>query len=125
MRKIMEEESIADANDVTADTLSHISNTQRDDTKAVFPREKLDESDDLLDALNYLTINDAEYYESNTVTVCEEQGDPTCNPETVTHTSNENETVTNTSNRSFEQKILSNRTIPFIVPATNDDGSES
>ena len=57
----MEEESIADANNVTADTFSHASNTQRDNANAVFTSEKLDNSDDLVDAIKNLTINDAEY----------------------------------------------------------------
>ena len=34
----------------------------------------------------------------------------------VTHTSNRNETVTHTSNGNFEQKLLSNQTIPVVVP---------
>ena len=40
------------------------------------------------DALKDLIINNVEYYESNTVTSSDAQGDPTRNPETVTHTSN-------------------------------------
>ena len=43
---------------------------------------------DLADAVQDLTINDAEYNESNTATASGAQGDPTFNPETVTHTSN-------------------------------------
>ena len=35
------------------------------------------------DALKYLTINDAKYYESNTATANEAQIDSTRNPETV------------------------------------------
>ena len=47
------------------------------------------------------------------------QGDPKRDPETVTNTINGNEKVTHTSNRNFEQKILSNRTIPVVVPTMN------
>ena len=53
------------------------------------------------DALHYLSINDAKYYESNTATVIDARGDLTRNPETVTHTINRNETVTHISKRVF------------------------
>ena len=75
--------------------------------------------DELEEAANNLTINDAKYYESNTSTASDAQGDLTCNLETVNHTSNGNETVTHTSNVIFEQKLLSNRSIPVVVPMTN------
>ena len=65
--------------------------------------QKLDKLDELVDAVKYSTINNAKYYESNTVTASDAQGDPTRNLETVTQTSNGNETVTHTSNRNFEQ----------------------
>ena len=55
----MEEESISDANNVTTDTFSHISNTQRVNANAIFTSEKLDKLDELADKLKYLTINDA------------------------------------------------------------------
>ena len=51
-----------DANNVTADTFSHTSNTQRKNKNAIFNSEKLDKLDDLADALKDFTINDAEYY---------------------------------------------------------------
>ena len=63
-----------------------------------------------------MTINDAKYYEPNTATKIDAQGDLTHNPETVIHTINGNETVTHISNRDFAQKLLSNRTIPVVVP---------
>ena len=66
-----------------------------------------------------MTINDAVYYESNTATASDSQGDLTRNPETCTHTSNGNDTVTRTSNGKFEQKLLSNRTIPVLPLAMN------
>ena len=46
--EFIEEESIADANNVTADTFSHTSNTQREDFNATFTSEKLDKSDKLV-----------------------------------------------------------------------------
>ena len=85
----------------------------------IFTSEKLDKSDELVDALKKLTINVSEYYESNIATVSGAQGDLTRNPETVTDTSNRNETVTHTSNGDFEWKLLSNWTVPFFVPTTN------
>ena len=67
--------------------------------------------DKLVDAVNNLTINNARYYESSTGTKSYTHGDLTGNPETVTHTSNED----------FEQKILSYRTIPVFPPANKPD----
>ena len=69
-----------------------------------FTSEKIDKSDELVDAVNNLTINNAGYYESNTVTESDAQVDLTRNMETITCTSNSNETVTHASNGSFEQK---------------------
>ena len=82
----MEEESIADANDVTADTFSHTSNAQRENSNAIFTSEKLDKSDELVDAVEILKFNNTEYYESNTVTASEIQGDLTRNPKRITDT---------------------------------------
>ena len=65
----MKEESISDANNVTADTLIHTTNTQRENTNAIFTSEKLDKSDDLADALKDFKINHSGYYASNSVTV--------------------------------------------------------
>ena len=84
----MEEESISDVNNVTMDTFSHTPNTQRENANVIFTSEKLDKSDDLADTLKDLTINDSKYYESNTATTSDTQGDTTRNPKTVTHTSN-------------------------------------
>ena len=47
IRKVMEEESISDANNVTTDTFSHTSNTQRENENAIFASEKIDKSDEL------------------------------------------------------------------------------
>ena len=90
IRKASEEESIADANNVTADTFSHSSNTQRKNANAIFTSKKLDKSDELVDALKKLTSNNAKYYESNTVPANDTQGDLTRNPKTFTNTRNRN-----------------------------------
>ena len=119
VRKVMEEESVSDSNKVTTGIFSHTSNIQRENAKLIFTSEKLDKSDDLEGALKDSTINDAKYYESDTATSIDAQGYPTRNPETVTYTINSNEKVTNTSNGTFEQKILSNRTIPGAVLKIN------
>ena len=59
----MKEESVLDANNVTADTFYHTSNTQRDNANSIFTSEKLVKSDKMADTLKDLTINDAKYYE--------------------------------------------------------------
>ena len=107
--KVMEEESIMDANNVTTNTFSHASNAQRENANAIFKSEKLDKSDDLVYALNNLTIDDAKYYELKTETTSEAQGDLTRNLVIVTHTSNGN----------FEQTLLNCQTIPVLpLPKT-------
>ena len=88
IRRVMEEESIIDANNITKDTFSHASSAQRENENAVFTSEKLNKSDEIVDAFNNLTIKDAEYYESNTATASDAQGNITRNPETATHTRN-------------------------------------
>ena len=95
--KVIEKES--DANNITADTFSHMSNTQIDNANAIFTSEKLDKPDELADMLKDLTINDAEYYVSNSVTANDAKWDPASDPKTVTHTRDGKERVTNTSNR--------------------------
>ena len=115
--KVIEEESIDDANNFTAYAFSLASNTQRWNTNAIFTSEKLDESEELVDQVKNLKINNAEYHESNTATASDAQGNPKRNPDTVTHNINRNKTVNHTSHGNFEQKSLSNRTIPFFPPA--------
>ena len=90
MRKFVEEESIPDADNVTAGTFSHAFNAQRENSNAIFTSEELDKLDGLVEILNNLTINNAKYYESNTAIASDAQGDFTRNPETTTHTSNGN-----------------------------------
>ena len=86
-----------DAKKITTDTFIHASNAKRKNANAIFTGEKLDKLDELVDTLKNLTINDAKYYESNTATTSDAQGNLTNNPETITHTRNGN----------FEQKLLS------------------
>ena len=105
----MEEESISDVNNVTSDTFGHTPNTQRENANVIFTSEKLDKLDELVDAVNNLTINDAKYYDSNTATASDAQGNLTINPETATHT----------SSGKFEQKLLSYQTTPFLFLPTN------
>ena len=50
IHKVIEEESILDANNVTSDTFSHTYNTQRENEKMIFTSEKLDKLDGLVDA---------------------------------------------------------------------------
>ena len=78
------------------DAFSHVYNTWRENANAIFTSEKLDKSDDLVDSVNNLTINNTKYYESNTVTASDAQGNLTRNPDTVTHTRNKDETVSHT-----------------------------
>ena len=67
--------------------------------------------------LKYLTINDAEYSVSNSANVNDAKGDPACDPKTVTNTSDRKKIkVTDTRNRIFQQKFLSNRTLPVVAP---------
>ena len=118
-KEVIEEESIVDANNVTADTSSHNSSAKRYNSNTIFTGEKLDKSDELVDAVKNLTINDTIYYESNTTTSSDSQGDLTRNPETVIHTINGNETANHTRNRNFEQQLLRKRTSPVVVLMVN------
>ena len=73
--------------------------------KAIFTSKTIYKSDEPVDAINNLTINDAGYA-LNKATASDTQDDPTINPDTVTHTRNRLDTVTHTSNRVLDQKIL-------------------
>ena len=84
----MEQESVTDYNNVTADKFSHASSPQRENANTIFTSKKLDKSDELVDAVKNLTINDVKYYESNTATESDSQGNLTSNTEIVTHISN-------------------------------------
>ena len=54
----MEEESITDANNVTADTFSYASSAKREKLNAIFTSKKLEKSYNLVDSVKNLTIND-------------------------------------------------------------------
>ena len=84
----MDKESIFDANNVTVDTFSHTSNKQKENANAIFTSENLDKLDNLSDVLNYLTINNAEHYASNSTKAGDAKGNLTRDPKTVIHTSN-------------------------------------
>ena len=53
----------------------------------LFTSERLDKSDNIVNAINHLTINDAGY-ELSKATASDAQGNITSDPDTVTHTSN-------------------------------------
>ena len=63
IHRVIEEESIADANKVTADTFSHASNIQIENANTIFTSDKLDKLEDMEDAVKDLKTNDAKYYE--------------------------------------------------------------
>ena len=119
MHKVTEEESISNANNGTVDKSSHTTNTQRENANSIFTSEKLDKSNELADTLNDLTINESKYYASNSVTASDAQGNLTRDPKKVTDTRNGKEKVTDTSNGNFEQELLSNWILPFVVPKMN------
>ena len=107
----MEEESVTDANTVNADTFSHVYTAYIKIKKKIFTIDKLDKSDELVDAVKNLTIKDVEYYESSTATANDAQDDLTQNLETVTYT----------SNGKFGQKILSYWTISVLPSPMNSE----
>ena len=92
-----EEESIMDANNVTADAFSHASISKRENVDPVFTCEKLDNTDELVNTINGLIINDAVYV-LNKAIASDAQVGITSNPDTVAHTSSGTDTVTYTSN---------------------------
>ena len=98
----MEEESILDVNNITPDTFSHTP-TRRENANVIFTSENIDKSDKLADTIKDLTINNARYYASKSVTASDSQSNLTRDLETVTHTSNGKEKVTDTINRDFEK----------------------
>ena len=65
-----------------------MSRAQRENSNVIFTSEKLEKSEELVDAVKNLTVNDAKYYDSNTATVRDEQVNITSDPETVSHTCN-------------------------------------
>ena len=65
-----------DARNITADNFSQTFNTQRENANAILTSEKLVKSDELAERLNFLRINDAEYYISDSVNTNDAKGDP-------------------------------------------------
>ena len=65
-------------------------NKQRKNADIFFTSENLDKSGELVDAVKILKINSYKYYESNTATASDAQGDLASNAITVTHTSSGN-----------------------------------
>ena len=84
----MEEESITNANNITADTFSHVTSAYRENANTIFTSENIYKYDELVNSVKNLTINDTKYYKSKTATTSDTQGNIKSNPETVTHTSN-------------------------------------
>ena len=82
-----EEESLMGSNNVNFDAFSHASISQRENLNVIFTSEKLEKSENLVNAVKNMTINDAGH-ELNTATVSDEQGNIMRSPDTVTHTRN-------------------------------------
>ena len=99
-----------DANNVNTDGFSHASSSKRENTDAILTSENLDKSDELVNVINDLKMNDSRY-ELNKATSIDAQGNLMSNTYTVTHTSNYPDTVTHNINKIWDQKLLSGRTI--------------
>ena len=82
-----EELSITDAINLTADTFSNASSSQKENLNAIFTSEKIEKSDNLVNAVKNMTINNSGY-ELNIATTSDTQGNLTSDTYTVTHTSN-------------------------------------
>ena len=111
---IVEEE--AEAHNVTAETFCKMPvtpNTQGENKNAILTSERLNNLDALAYTLKLLTINNAEYYESDKICA---KGDLASYPKVDTHTSDwKKRKVTDTSNKNLQQKLLSNWTLPIIT----------
>ena len=112
----------SDAHNVTVDTFSQKSHTQKDNENMILKSDKLDKSDALEEMLKGLTINDAEYYESDSANANDAKGNPSSDPKIATHTSDgKKRKVMDTSNRDLQRKLFSNRTL-LIITTTMDPG---
>ena len=89
-----------DTNNVTADTCSLESSSQRENSNAIFASEKLENSCNIVDAFKNMTIHD-DLYELNTETASDAQVKFSINPDKSAYTS---DGITH-------QKLLSSRTI--------------
>ena len=94
----------SDAHNVTVDTFSQTSNTQRDSKNIILKSDKLDKLDTMVETLKGLTINNAEYYESDSANANDAKGNPASDPKIATHTSDGKKIkVTYTSNGDLQQ----------------------
>ena len=78
-----EEEAITDDNNVTAYAFSHASSSNRENSNTIFTTDKLEKLDELVDAIDNLTINDARS-ELNIATMTDKQGNIMSESYTVT-----------------------------------------
>ena len=110
-----EEESITDAKNFTTYTSSLASSTQRENSNATFASEKLENSDNLLDAVSNMKINNVGY-ELNTATASDAQVEFLSNKDKFTHTSNgiTRQTLLNSRTISIGHKEVS-----VFTPPTN------
>ena len=82
----------------------------------ILKSDKLDKSDALEEMLKGLTINDAEYYESDSANTNDAKCNPASDPKIATHISDgKKRKVMGTSNGDLQQKLLSNRTLQIIT----------
>ena len=120
-RVIAEQESDANyitsySHNLTVDTFSQTSNTQRENKNTILTSEKRYKLDALAETLNGLTVNDAGYYESDSANENDAKGNLASNPKITTHTSDRKKRkVTDNSNVYLQQKSLSKRTLPIIT----------
>ena len=117
MNKFIEDESIAYYNNVTTNTFRHASNTQRENENAILTSEKLDKSDALAEAIKYLTMNDAEYYESDSANMNDAKVDVARNSKVATHTSYGNKIIATFGSSTI--KIATPRAAKVITDMTS------
>ena len=113
LRVIREDDAgaMTDAKNITDDTCSLASNSQKENPNVIFTSEKLEISDELVDVVNNMTIKNVGY-ELHTATVSDAQVNLVSDPDIVTLT----------SNRIIDQKLLSCRTIrevSILTPPTS------
>ena len=82
---IAEEEQYS--HNATVDIFGQTSNTKRENANTILISEKLNKSDEMAEALNILTINDSEYYVSDSANANDAKGDTASDTKTVTYTS--------------------------------------
>ena len=116
-RVIVEEE--ANSHNVTMDNFSQtpvMPNTQGENENTTLTSEKKNKQDALAETLKGLKTNDAGYYGSDSANANEARGNPASDQKLATHTSDgKKRKFMDTSNGYFQQKLLSNRTLPIIT----------